>query len=323
MQKQRKKPLRKISRRRTISFQEAFDDFMLFKTADGLAKRTLKDYRYHITKFFAWCDENRIDAWGDYDTLSKAVRAYFVQLVDCSPGYYNIARQNIRAFFDWCVKHGILSKNPAGFLKKRRDDPKIRCVDMEDLKKFLALPDRNTYAGLRDYVIMLLMLDTGIRPGEALSLKPEDFDLRSRTITIPAENAKARRSRTLPLSPVVCHQIISLLSIRPEEWPNNAPIFASYNGTRLRVDNLCSRFEVSRLLGKKMTPYDLRHTFALTYLRRNGNVFSLQATLGHSDMNMTKRYLAIAGRDLKESHEIASPIKQLVVGSKRMRKIKK
>jgi integrase len=289
MQKQRKKPLRKISRRRTISFQEAFDDFMLFKTADGLAKRTLKDYRYHITKFFAWCDENRIDAWGDYDTLSKAVRAYFVQLVDCSPGYYNIARQNIRAFFDWCVKHGILSKNPAGFLKKRRDDPKIRCVDMEDLKKFLALPDRNTYAGLRDYVIMLLMLDTGIRPGEALSLKPEDFDLRSRTITIPAENAKARRSRTLPLSPVVCHQIISLLSIRPEEWPNNAPIFASYNGTRLRVDNLCSRFaKYSRLLGKKMTPYDLRHTFALTYLRRNGNVFSLQATLGHSDMNMTK-----------------------------------
>ena len=94
--------------------------------------------------------KGQIDAWGDYDTLSKAVRAYFVQLVDCSPGYYNIARQNIRAFFNWCVKHGILSKNPAGFLKKRRDDPKIRCVDMEDLKKFLALPDRNTYAGLRD-----------------------------------------------------------------------------------------------------------------------------------------------------------------------------
>lgn len=55
-----------------------------------------------------------------------------------------------------------------------------------------------------------------------------------------------------------------------------------------------------------------RHSFALLYLRKGGNAFSLQNTLGHEDMSMTKRYVNLSGQDLKEIHKTASPLNSLL-----------
>ena len=317
------KRLQTIPRRRTISFPEALDEFMRYRIADGLAERTLKDYHFHIMRFFAWCYNKNINVWGDYHNLEQAIIIYFTKLTEYSPAYYNLALQNLKGFFNWCVQHGILRKNPAGFLKKRKDEAKIRSIEEKTLNKLLALPDQRTYAGLRDYVLMLLMLDTGIRPEEALSLEPEDFDLDRRLVTISAQTAKTRETRTLPFSATVCYQVKHLLSIRPEEW-TNAPVFASDKGTKLRVDSLCSRFSrYSKQLGRKVAAYDLRHTFAIMYLRNGGDAFSLQKMLGHTDLSMTKRYLALAKEDLEASHNIASPVNKLMIQGRRMRNIRK
>jgi len=54
-------------------------------------------------------------------------------------------------------------------------------------------------------------------------------------------------------------------------------------------------------------------------LRNGGNVFTLQRTLGHTDLNMTKRYLALTGEDLKAEHEKATPVSDIV--GKRVRRV--
>jgi len=68
----------------------------------------------------------------------------------------------------------------------------------------------------------------------------------------------------------------------------------------------------SKILDLSITPYSLRHCFALFYLRNGGNVFTLQRTMGHTDLNMTKRYLALTNQDLLREHQFASPINFLV-----------
>ncbi len=76
--------------------------------------------------------------------------------------------------------------------------------------------------------------------------------------------------------------------------------------------------EYSCKIGYKITPYDLRHSFALLYLSNGGNVFTLHRTLGHTDLNMT-RYLALTGEDLKAEHEKATPVSDMV--GKRVRRV--
>ena len=67
----------------------------------------------------------------------------------------------------------------------------------------------------------------------------------------------------------------------------------------------------SNKIGYKVRPYDLRHTFALMYLRSGGNIFSLQRMMGHSNLTMTQKYLALTDEDLRNQHTQNSPLNSL------------
>jgi len=297
---------------------DVFEDFIAWRTAEGISSRTLQDYRYHVTRFF----DRYPEAWGNYDTLKNRILLYFAGLTKHSPAYHNLAREYLGSFFAWCVRQGILPANPVSGLRKRRDEPKMRNVPEEALQKLLDLPDKGTYAGLRDYALLLFTLDTGARPKEALSLLPEHFNLKAGQVVIPARYAKTRVSRTLPLSRVTCQGIQQLISIRPPEWGQSVPVFASADGGTLREDSWNHRLaSYSKKLGVHVNPYSLRHTFALSFLRNGGNPFALQKTLGHADLSMTKHYLALVERDLREAHDIASPVNRLIVKNRRVRKV--
>jgi len=75
----------------------------------------------------------------------------------------------------------------------------------------------------------------------------------------------------------------------------------------------------SARLGMRIRPYDLRHAFALSYLRNGGNTLSLQRIMGHTDLTMTKRYVAYTLGDIKEQHAKALPVNKLVLEKKRVK----
>ena len=78
-------------------------------------------------------------------------------------------------------------------LTKRKDDSIIHSANIDDVKLLLEACDRSTFTGFRDYVMILVMLDTGIRTCELFRLTNSDYDTNSRTLLI--ENKTQRHDK--------------------------------------------------------------------------------------------------------------------------------
>ena len=308
--------LTRLKARIHTDWHQTIDDFLLFKTAQGMAERTMNDYKIHIHRFFDKHGEP-----SDYATLEKNIIAYFADANNLAPDTINIRRKNLYTFFNWCVQEGIIPANPVRHIKRRKSEGRIRPIEPEVLKQLLKLPDKTMYSGLRDYALIALSLDTGIRPHEALELVASDVNTRRREVYVRAEIAKTRTSRYLPISDEVSASLDRLISINQAEFKTDL-VFCTYTGERMAVATWGHRLKAySKSLRTRISPYDLRHAFAITYLRNGGDAFTLQRIMGHTNMEMTRRYLKFSQSDLHNAHAAASPVASLI-GKKRIRRLR-
>jgi integrase/recombinase XerD len=154
----------------------------------------------------------------------------------------------------------------------------------------------------RLHLILMLLLDTGARISEALTLRVRDVDLNNLLMTV---TGKGRKQRIVPFSLELRKAVFRYIGEfcrKPD-----ALLLACRSETQLSrrnvmrdVKNLC------RSLGFEppvRTLHAFRHTFAVNYLRRGGSVFHLQKMLGHSTLEMTRRYANLSTADLQAVHE--------------------
>lgn len=173
---------------------DLLDEFVTWKLVQGVSDQTASDYYSHFRLFM----KRFPDSWNDPEILKLNLLAHFSQKV--KPPTFNNRLVYIRTFLNWCVENEYILDNPIAKLKKRKDEGRIVDIDIDILKKLLEQPDTNTFAGLRDYTLILLTLDNGIRPKEAMSLLPKDFKEKNLEVIIRPEVAKTRTGRKLPLS---------------------------------------------------------------------------------------------------------------------------
>jgi site-specific recombinase XerD len=100
------------------------------------------------------------------------------------------------------------------------------------------------------------------------------------------------------------------------------PDDALFLGRKGEISTRGLQHMVRRLKGRvgvtgRLSPHSLRHTFARSYLVNGGDVFSLQRILGHTSLDMVKRYVALADVDLVTRHAAASPADRLVGPTRR------
>jgi len=105
--------------------------------------------------------------------------------------YFNKQLQALRSFFQYLVSEGHLIKDYTEGLKFKSHTVKIVQHSEETIKKFIDIPDRSTYAGLRDYTLIQTMIDSGLRPNEIIQLKITDIDFQNKYINVRAYNVLA------------------------------------------------------------------------------------------------------------------------------------
>jgi site-specific recombinase XerD len=289
------------------------EKFLMVKEAQHCGEKTLHDYRVQVRKFVEQ-SRNLVE----YDALEQDVLRYFAAIPDTSPARYNKPFQNVNAFLNWLVEQEYLVKNPmtANKMRKRRDDGNVKPVELNDLRLFTDVIDKTTYCGLRDFTIVMVMLDTGIRTSEILGLQNEDFSPYDNSVVIGKTLAKTRTRRVVYLSASTARYVEEFMRCKPKEWENW--LFPNYEGRQLKVQHLDKAFiKYSRLSGLKITPYQLRHSFATLFVKNGGDLFSLQRMMGHADLRMTKRYAEIDEDFVRSQHAEFSPARSLMQGRKR------
>ena len=183
-----------------------------------------------------------------------------------------------------------------------------RRVDIEDRRRFR----KHRPTARRDRAIILALLDTGLRASELCALRIGDVDLKTGRVEVrhgPRGGAKGGKGRTVFLGKTARRFVWRYLAEREDGEDLEAPLFASkwerpMNPTSLRqlIKRLADKAGV-----RNCYPHRFRHTFAITYLRAGGDVFTLQALLGHSTLDMVRYYARIGEVDLASAHRRASP----------------
>jgi len=153
----------------------------------------------------------------------------------------------------------------------------------------------------RLHLIVLVLLDTGCRISEALGIRVQDCDFDNLLLTITGKGSKQRK---VPMS----FELRRFLVRYTGEFCEHPQmlVFSTRRGRKLGrrvvlrdVKLLCARLGFD---APERTLHAFRHTFAVNYLRRGGSVFHLQKVLGHSSLEMTRRYANLMMEDLQAFH---------------------
>ena len=209
----------------------------------------------------------------------------------------NSAIRALNAYLKW-------SGSPHRVLYLKEDQRVLPTFKLPDIKKLLTHQPKKFYER-RLHLIILVLLDTGCRIDEVLSLRASDCDLDNLLFTV---TGKGRKQRKIPFS----FELRRALSRFLRDFPSEL-VFATrkHGGGRklgrrvvLRdVKLLCQRLGITP---PERTLHAYRHTFALHYLRKGGSVFHLQKVLGHSTLEMTRRYANLLTEDLQAIHQRVS-----------------
>jgi integrase/recombinase XerD len=214
-----------------------------------------------------------------------------------------------KAFFGWCFEEELIDTNPAVRLKHPKAPKRIRPAFIaEHIEKMLAACDTSTLDGFRDKVILLLLLDTGLRISEISALCV--YDVHDTYIKVMGKGRKEREVGIYPEMSKLLWKYIH--KHRAPANPNEAALFIG-RGKRLQAPGIHAVIKriqkASGLEDIKFSAHVFRHTFAKMYLKSGGDLFKLSRQLGHSDVQTTKIYLEdFNSSDARKDHDSFSPL---------------
>ncbi|RSN73126.1 MAG: hypothetical protein DSO07_09545 [Thermoproteota archaeon] len=236
--------------------------------ASSLSRISRRNYRYIVQSFLR-------DVGKDLKSLEKKDIDLWISKKEISRRTMKTYLYVLSRFFRY-VEREDLSKHCRDRAKEIRMSSPIPRVDEDLLRRMEELKRRISEMEGEKAAIIALLLSTGMRLSEVLSLRTNDIDLKRRMIRVIGKGGKER----IVYMTSWCAEIVS----KYVKGANNDRIF--------RVSARTVQRWVKELLG--VSPHGIRHAFAVMYLARGGNIRALQKILGHSKLSTTEVYLDIA-----------------------------
>ncbi|AAL81992.1 recombinase XerC [Pyrococcus furiosus DSM 3638] len=277
---------------------EVLEEFATYLELEGKSKNTIRMYTYFLSKFL---EEGYSPTARDALRFLAKLRAkgYSIRSI-------NLVVQALKAYFKF---EGLNEE------AERLRNPKIpktlpKSLTEEEVKKLIEVIPKDK---IRDRLIVLLLYGTGLRVSELCNLKIEDINFEKGFLTV--RGGKGGKDRTIPIPQPLLTEIKNYLRRRTDDSPYLFVESRRKNKEKLSPKTVWRILkEYGRKAGIKVTPHQLRHSFATHMLERGIDIRIIQELLGHASLSTTQIYTRVTAKHLKEAVERANLLENLIGG---------
>jgi site-specific recombinase XerD len=273
---------------------------------EDLSPMTVRGYQSDLRLFLRWYDSPALEKLTAVDIVNYRRHLSGGGL---KPASINRKLEALRRLCRWAHREGKLAVNPAAEVKLARTMRDLRPAGLteSEVTALLRAAGQSRHGlSKRNYALVQLLLQTGVRVSEAAALRVRDVVLRERAGSVKVRG-KGGKEREIPLNTSARRGLGAYLDTRQPLRPDD-PVITSETGAPISVRSIQSmiasmarRAKITRL---PVTAHSMRHTFALNYLEKNpGKLVELAALLGHESLDTTAVYLRPSQEDMAQGVE--------------------
>ena len=323
-------------------FDFQLEDFMLYCRTSQLRPKTMASYEQTLRLFQRWLKEE-LQIENVNEVTEPIIRQYLDSLMErgkytfyaddsgkqknfpsrrrdfrqpISPVSINNYIRNLRVFFNWLERDYTIRKNPMKKIRQLKVNRKAKeYISDEDFKKLISRFDKSYFSEHRDYTLIYLMLDSGMRLGECSELLMDDISLHRRKIFLRAEITKGRKDRTVYFSEKTEILLRRWIQFKDRYCESGYLFPVKHGGHHISVSNFeCNFKRYLQRAGIKdnISPHCLRNNYAKRCLMNGMDIYTLSRLLGHSSVQVTEQaYLDLTDEDLGKKYAHYSPISSM------------
>ena len=291
---------------------DRIDDFLIYLTTQKrFSPHTVTSYKNDLSATAQYVLE--IYEIEDIKQISFFhIRSYIVNLMKNGMTAKSVNRKisSLRSFYKYLVKKEFVDTNPmlkivAPKIPKRLPD----YVSKSDVSVlFDTLPYGDEYVEARNFIVILLLYNTGMRKSELISLTQHSIDFAQKRLTVIG---KGNKERIIPVSDDLLSKVDRYIKIRNQTFESAAVnLLLTEKGKVMYpklVYNIVNKVLVQIASNTKKSPHILRHTFA-THMANNGaELNAIKELLGHASLAATQVYTHNSIQKLKDVYQRSHP----------------
>ena len=289
-----------------MTIRECIDDFLIEQQVRGNSPKTQKHY---------------FRCLGLFERFQSPKNPYIsaVSVSDCKAYYIHLSNRNVssvtvqtysralRAFLSWCYLEGYISENiPKKFRLPKAQKKKIDILTDSEVEQLFRCLSGRDFISIRNYCIVALMIDSGLRLNEVVTIRRDKIHIAEGYAIV---NGKGNKERFVPLGLNSKRALLRYCAIVPNR-EKETPLFVKDTLIPIKESTVKQLFRKlkSRSGIPRLHPHLLRHTFATRYIERGGDIYSLQSILGHTSLEMVKKYVHLIPSKTVVNFAVLSPL---------------
>ena len=278
---------------------DRIQEFVDYIEGTGAAANTVQSYARDLKLMMNKMQENGINELAEIG--SAELMQYIDGMAEEGKSAATISRSiaSIRRFFAYTRSKGYTFSDPTEMLRGPKVIRKLPSILTDkQIKKLIAAPDVSRVKGIRDKAMIELVSAAGVNVSEIIEMKCDDVDLDAQTITIGVRRRQIslgkRNTATLRNYYKVRNKLLN-------GQPDDGAFFLSCSGAKMTRQGFWKIMHVyGNSIGiENMTPQMIRHSFAVSSLRRGKDIKAVQSSLGHISSTSSNEYKMLAADPTK------------------------